>query len=95
MGIEEIYTGIEGLPSGDLDRVIDFALGVRRLREQGSGDDPAAPILDAIAADPERLSRFRAAVDVGWEQSQRGEGRPADEVFSEIRRRTQERRNNG
>ncbi len=92
MGIEEICDGIEALPAGDLDKVIDFALGVRRLREQGRDDDARADAdLDAIAADPERLAKFRAAIDVGWQQSQRGEGRPADEVFADIRRRKQER----
>jgi len=38
-----------------------------------------------VEEDEEELRETRAAIDAALEQSRRGEGRPAEEVFEEIR----------
>ena len=68
-------------------KVLHFARA-ELAREAAGEDTEGDDYLDGIAADPERLARFRAAIDVGMAQSERGEGRPASEVFAELRLRT-------
>ena len=62
-------------------------LSVEAYIEQLVRDDEwtAEGPLDAVdEADPEYIE-IRAAVGEGLEQAERGEGRPADEVFAELR----------
>ena len=49
--------------------------------DERTGEEPLDPLDET---DPE-YAEIRAAVGEGLEQAERGEGRPADEVFAELR----------
>lgn len=86
---ENLHRLTDELPEHVAGVVLQFARA--ELARDAGGDG----YLDGIEADPERLARFRAAVDVGLGQAERGEGRPATEVFADLRRQTQARREQG
>lgn len=92
MSLEHLLQIAKELEPGELAEVIDLAarLRDRHAAEQGLSDDTAAT-LDAIASDPERLARFRAAIDVGWQQSERGQGRPLDDIVTDIKKLSRRR----
>lgn len=51
-------------------------------------DHPATEISEpALQADDPEFEQIRAAIMEGLEQAQRGESRPAEQVFSELRAR--------
>lgn len=91
MSFDELIDDLRSLPPAKLAEVIDF---VGRLRGRDD-DDETDVALDAIAADPERLARFRAAIDVGLEQAERGEGQPASDVFADLASRYRQRHEGG
>lgn len=85
---DELHRMADELSDDLAGKVVQFARAEMAKDANDAGDE----YLDELAADPERLARFRTAIDVGWQQSEWGEGRPVDEVFAEIRRRTKARR---
>ena len=62
-------------------------LSVEAYIEQLVRDDEwtAEEPLDALDETDPEYAEIRAAVGEGLEQAERGEGRPADEVFAELR----------
>ena len=69
------------LPAAKRAEVIDI---VERLREREDDRDATEAELDAIEANPEAAARFRAAIQVGIDQLDRGEGLDGREVFARL-----------
>lgn len=93
MSLEDLFADLRELPPSDLAEVIDLVERLRDRQAEASGE--ATAMLDAIARDPERRERFQASLDRAFDQMQRGEGTPVDEVMAEFRARSQERRAGG
>lgn len=81
---DELHRLVDALPEETRDEARGLLISLLR---RNTGDLTAESELDAIAHDPERRARFAQAIDIAWQESERGEGRPVDEVFAEIRAR--------
>lgn len=80
---EDLHRLTDELPEDVAGVVLQFARAA--LAKDAEGER----YLAGIAADPERLAHFRAAIDVGLEQAERGEGQPASDVFADLRPRAE------
>lgn len=87
MSLEHLLQIASELPPGALAEVVDFATWLRD--RQGVEADETAATLDDVCNDPARLARWREAIQVAMVDSDRGAGIPADEVFAELRKRSE------
>ena len=66
----------------------DLEKSVHERVENGDYENPDALIQDAVSrliAEDDGLEETKAAINQAFEESERGEGRPAEEFFEELR----------
>lgn len=86
---DELHALVDALPEDSRGKAQVFLLGLVQGRDDVDGE------LDAIVGDPARFERLKAAIEVGWQQAERGEGLPLGDAFADVRRRTQPHRDRG